>query len=199
MKIAILGGSFDPPHLGHIFIASQVKELLKLDEVWLMPAHDHPFDKQLSSVEMRFAMTKLLENRDLKVSDFEIKRNKESFTIDTLKTLEKENPDDKFYWIFGSDQLDSFQKYKDWKSLAKNHNLIFFPREWILPQFEERVKHALELQSIPSNVIVLHDKNLVLTNISSTGIRKRVKAGLSIDLFVTKEVEEYIKKNNLYL
>ncbi len=198
MKIAILGGSFDPPHLGHVFIASQVKELLKLDQVWLMPAHHHPFHKKLSPVETRFSMTKLLENSDVKVSDFEIKHNPESFTINTIKALEKEYPEDTFYWIIGSDQLESFQKYNEWKTLSNEHNLIFFPREWILPQFEQRVKEALELQTIPANVIVLHDKNLVLTNISSTGIRERIKSGLSIDLYVTKEVGEYIKKNNLY-
>lgn len=199
MKIAVLGGSFDPPHLGHVFIAQQVKELLQLDQVWLMPAHHHPFNRKLSPVEMRFAMTKLLENDSIKVSDFEIKHNPSSFTVDTLKALESQNPDDTFYWVTGSDQLEHFQKYKGWQEIISQHNLIIFPREWILPEFEERVKKALLLKTIPTNVIVLHDKNLVLTNISSTRIRERVKAGLSIDLFVTKEVGEYIKKQHLYL
>jgi nicotinate-nucleotide adenylyltransferase len=198
MKIAVLGGSFDPPHLGHLFIATQVKELLKLDQVWLMPAYHHPFQRKLSPVEIRFEMTKLLENESIRVSDFEIKYNPTSFTIDTLKALEKERPEDTFYWITGSDQLESFKNYKDWEEIVKTQNLIIFPREWILPQFEEKVKEALLLKSIPQNVIVLHNKNLVLTNISSTRIRERVKLGLSIDLYVTKAVAEYIKKNNLY-
>jgi nicotinate-nucleotide adenylyltransferase len=199
MKIAILGGSFDPPHLGHIFIARQVKELLQLDQVWLMPAHHHPFGRKQNSVETRFAMTQLLDGDEVKVSDFEIKHNPSSFTVDTLRALEKERPDDTFYWITGSDQLEFFQKYKDWQEIVTKHNLVIFPREWILPEFEERVKASLLLKTIPSNVIVLHDKNLVLTNISSTRIRERVKAGLSIDLYVTKSVAEYIKANKLYV
>lgn len=198
MKIAILGGSFDPPHLGHVMIATQVKELLNLDQVWMMPAFQHPFNKQLSPVETRYAMTKLLENESIKVSDYEIKHNRTSYTIDTLNALQKHYPNDTFYWITGSDQLQDFRKYKDWEEIVQKHNLIFFPREWILPEFEERVKEALLLKSIPRNVIVLHNKNLVLTNISSTRIRERVKAGLSIDLYVTKAVGEFIRKNKLY-
>ncbi len=203
MKIGILGGSFDPPHLGHIFIATQVKELLGLDQVWLMPLfeksqQDEVFHKQMSSVSHREAMTRLLESEFIRVSDFEIKRNKSSFTIDTLSTLQSENPNDTFYWITGSDQLPHFQKYKDWQELVSNHNFVFFPREWILPEFEERVKEALDLKTIPTNVIVLHDKNLVLTNISSTRIRERVKAGLSIELFVPEQIDAYIKTHTLY-
>ena len=198
MKIAILGGSFDPPHLGHILIASQVKELLGMDQVWLMPAYQHPFHKQLSDTTHRLTMTKLLETDAIKVSDFEIQHNKESYTIDTLHALSKLHPEDTFYWIMGSDQLQSFQKYKDWKGVIDNYHLIIFPREWILPFFKEKVMDALALQTIPENVIVLQNDDLVLTNVSSTLIRKRIKDGLSIDYLVPERVKEHIKKNKLY-
>ncbi|MBA3723997.1 MAG: nicotinate (nicotinamide) nucleotide adenylyltransferase [Candidatus Levybacteria bacterium] len=199
MKIAILGGSFDPPHLGHLFIALQVRELLQMDEVWLMPAYHHPFQRDLSDVAHRMAMTKLLQTETMKISDYEIKHNPTSYTIDTLNGLKESHPNNEFFWITGSDQLQHFQKYKQWQDIISKHNLIIFPREWMLPQLAEEVKNKLVLKTIPQNVIVLSEKNLILTNISSTKIRERVKANLSIQPFVSEQVAEYIKKEKLYI
>src|SRR5690348_1092340 len=106
MKIAILGGSFDPPHLGHLFIASQVKELVGVDEIWLMPlyqSHGGTFQKTLSSVKHRLEMTRLIESDDIKVSTFEIENNKTSYTIDTLTGISQQYPENTYYWIIGSD------------------------------------------------------------------------------------------------
>ena len=198
MKIAILGGSFDPPHLGHLFIAHQVKEHLGMDEVWLMPAYHHPFERALSDVQRRLEMTKLLEDEVIKISDFEIKQNPSSYTIDTLDALTKTYLDDTFYWITGSDQLEHFQKYKGWQEIITKHNLIIFPREWMLPQMEEKVKKALALDSIPINITVMQTKDLMLTNISSTKIRERIKAHLPIDLYLPNSVAAYIIERHLY-
>jgi len=198
MKIAILGGSFDPPHLGHLFIALQVQELLEMDEVWLMPVSHHPFNRDLSSTKTRLEMTKVLETKTIKVSDFELLHNKQSYTIDTLNGLKKLYPDNTFYWIMGSDQLENFQKYKAWKDIITKHNLIIFPREWMLPHLEEIVKEKLMLSSIPQNVIVLQSNSLILTSISSTKIRERSQKKLPIYYFLPKGVGEIIKKNNLY-
>src|SRR5438477_12504705 len=114
MKIAILGGSFDPPHLGHVLIAEQVKEFLKIDQVWLMPLYqknmqDEVFHKNLTAVSHRLGMTKLFKNHFIKVSDYEIEQNKTSYSYETLQGLQKLHPDDEFYWILGSDQLKDFQ------------------------------------------------------------------------------------------
>lgn len=203
MKIAILGGSFDPPHLGHLFIAQQVKENLSMDQIWLMPLYqkthqDKVFQKEMIEPEQRLEMTKLLENEFIKVSDFEIKHNQENYTLTTLQKLQHLHPEHTFYWITGSDQLASFQKYYKWQELVATQNLIIFPREHMLDHIEEKVKDAFNLKTIPQNVNVLHNKNLVLTNISSSKIRERVKDQLPISLFVPEAVEEYIKKNNLY-
>lgn len=203
MKIAILGGSFDPPHIGHLFISRQIKELLGVDQIWLMPlfeksSQDKVFHKKLTDVATRLSMAKLLENDFIKVSDFEIEHNQASFTIDTLRELQKRNPDDTFYWILGSDQLEDFQRYHKWQELVKNYQLIIFPREHMLWHLTDTVKNALQLQTIPENVIVLNNKNLFLTNISSTMIRERVKKGQTITGFVPPEVEDCIKKHKLY-
>lgn len=203
MHISLLGGSFDPPHLGHLLIAQQVKEQIGVDQVWLLPmygtaAHHKIFQKQLSPVADRIAMAKLLENDFIKVSDFEIKENPESITIVTLEKLAKMYPQHTFSWITGSDKLETFQKYDRWKDIVHKHNLIVFPREHMLWHLETRVKEAFQLQSIPENVIVLNDRELILTNISSTTIRDRVQKGLSIRYLVPDGIAEYIKEHHLY-
>ncbi len=203
MKIGILGGSFDPPHFGHILIAQQVLENTNLDQVWLMPtysttAHHKVFHKEMSSPEDRLVMTAFLANEKIKVSDFEITSNKKSLTISTLKTLTKENPQHIFYWITGSDKLETFHLWDDWQEIISDFHIIIFPREHMLWELKKRVKESLQLQTIPENVIVLDNKELILTNISSTIVRERVTKRLPIDFLVPSVVEEYVKKHNLY-
>lgn len=203
MNIALLGGSFDPPHLGHFLIGQQVLEKVDVDEVWLLPmydtsAHDTIFQKTLSPVTDRLAMAKYLEDSKIKVSDFEITHNKKSITIMTLELLEKKYPQHSFYWITGSDKLATFQKYDRWQEIVTNHKLIIFPREHTLWHIEERVKEGLSLTTIPENIIVLNSRDLLLTNISSSAIRERVKKELPITHLVLRDVEEYIKKHTLY-
>ena len=143
-------------------------------------------------------MARLLENEKIKVSDFEVTQNKESITIITLELLAKKYPEHEFYWITGSDKLETFKKYDRWQDIVHKHNLIIFPREHMLWNLQERVKQALDLQEIPENVIVLDNKDLVLTNVSSSSVRERVKKGLSIEYLVPTSVEEYIEEYGLY-
>lgn len=199
MKIGILGGSFNPPHLGHLLISVQVWQILKLDEIWLMPNNTHPFQKSLSPVFHRLAMTKLLENDFIKVSEYEINRNEENYTIDTMSYFTRNCPDYIFYWIGGSDQLDRFREYKEWRELVKNYNLVIFPREIVYPQIEEKVKQKMDLKVIPKNIFVLRSDDLVMSNVSSSIIRQRIRNGESIKYMVPGGVEKYIKENNLYL
>ncbi len=199
MKIAILGGSFDPPHLGHFSIALQVQEQLDMHEVWFMPAYHHPFQRNLSDAKIRLEMTKKLETNKLKVSDFEIQHNHQSFTIDTLNKLKQTYPEHTFYWITGSDQLEHFQKYKDWKDIITKHHLIIFPREWMLHHPEEIVKEKLDLDSIPENITIMQSHSLILSNISSTRLRERIQKGLPVKYFLPDGVAAIIEKNNLYV
>lgn len=198
MKIGILGGSFNPPHLGHLLISLQVRNILGLDEIWLMPCFQHPFHKTLAPVEHRLAMTKFLANDSIKVSEYEITQNKQSYTIDTLRELTQKFPEHSFYWITGSDQLESFKEYKDWQELVHKYSLVIFPREPILPRIEEKVKQDFNLKSIPKNIIVLKSEGLILTNISSTNIRQRIKNNEPISYMVPKKVEEYVREHHLY-
>lgn len=202
MKIAILGGAFDPIHIGHYLVAKQVKEQLKMDEVWLMVCYSYFPEfpeklKRITSFEERFHMASLLAERDLLVSDFEAKENKRSRTIDTLRLLKKKRPDDEFYWIIGSDALPTFHLWNEWEVLVRDHNLVIFPRDTDFKTLEKRVLESFHLKSIPKNITIV-EGNLIVSTISSTHVRGRVRDGLTIEHFVPQEVRAYIQQKGFY-
>lgn len=199
MIIAILGGSFDPPHNGHKLIAQQILKHLDIDEVWLMPVFSHPFNKSLSSTSDRLAMTKYLKNSKTKVSDLEINKKRTSFTLETLRLLAKQYVNYKFYWIIGSDQLGQFRKWKHWEDIIKDFDLIIYPRSTNNNRIEQDIKKYLKLKKIPTNIHLLSSRDVKLSNISSTTVRRAVKEKQPIHKLVPKPIEEYIKTHNLYL
>jgi nicotinate-nucleotide adenylyltransferase len=187
MNIAILGGSFDPPHRGHTTIAKRLLKLGYADQIWLVPCYRHPFDKKLSTPNQRLEMTKYLEEKSIKISDYEIKNKKTSYTIDTLKFFAKKYSKDKFAWIIGTDQIKDFMKWKSWQEIINNFKLIIVPRTG-LKSAKEELKNAISVDR----------KKFPSIRISSTLIRERIKKNKSISRFVPKKIEEYIIKNNLY-
>ena len=199
MKIAILGGAFDPPHLGHLIVAEQVREILKMNEVWLMPVYSHPFHKHLSPTKNRMAMTKIVESKYIKATDFEIKHNSTSYTIDTLRLLHKQRPDDEFFWCIGSDTLPDFHKWKEWEKLIKDFKIIVYPRGNGLKDLRKNVQKAFKLNNITLNISILDHKGVVTTNVSSTLVRERVASGRSIHYLVSDKIEKYIKDSKLYI
>lgn len=202
MKIAILGGAFDPIHIGHYLVAEQVKEQLKMDEVWLMVCYSYFPEfpdklQRITSYEERFKMATLFAGSNMIVSDFEEKFNKRSRTIDTLRLLKQHNPANEFYWIIGSDALPTFRLWNHWEELIRDHNLIIFPRDTDFETLEKRVKESFGLKKIPNNITVLKG-NLIVSTISSTHVRSRVNKKLPIEHFVSKKVIEYIEEKRMY-
>lgn len=187
MKIAILGGSFDPPHIGHYFVTRQILELRPdIDKILLIPAFKHQWKPIQASSYDRLEMLKCLENEKIEISDVEIKRPGISYTTDTVKELKKITGA-YIYWIAGSDILLEFDRWDKIDNLLSLTTFLIFPRDpYHLPK------------AIPKGFEVIKDKNLITTNTSSTIIRERVKIGKSIRYLVPKEVEEYIIKHGLY-
>jgi len=198
MKIAILGGSFDPPHVGHLLVAQQVKRLLNIDQVWLMPAYSHPFSKSLSTSVHRLAMVKLLEDDTIKASDFEIQKKGVSYTIDTLESISNRYPHHSFYWISGSDQIKDFPKWKNWQEFLRNYKIIIYARDENKETLEDTLKTTLGITTIPNSLYILASKDLPTMNISSSTIREKVKKNEPIRGLVPKKVEQYIMENKLY-
>jgi nicotinate-nucleotide adenylyltransferase len=197
MNIAILGGSFDPPHRGHIIIAKKLLKLLDLDSVWLMPCYQHPFNKNLSSPNQRLEMVKYLESDNIKVSDFEIRKKTTSYAIDTLKQLTDNFPKNKFFWIIGNDQISTFTKWKKWKEIINNFKLIVIPRinSKII---ESDIKNIINQVKFPGNIIKIDKNDFPTIYLSSTFIRKKIKENKSISNMVPKKVQKYIMQNKLY-
>jgi nicotinate-nucleotide adenylyltransferase len=196
MKIAILGGSFDPPHKGHIAIANRLLKLYKFDQIWLMPCLRHPFDKKLSSSKDRLEMTKFLENERIKISDLEINKKTTSYTIDTLECLSLKYPKHEFFWIVGTDQIKDFTKWKKWQEILDKFKTIVIPRSGF--EGEQGLKKILTLTTLPKNIILVNKTIFPPIDISSTLIRNNLKEKKSISSFVPKKIEEYIIKNKLY-
>ena len=144
-------------------------------------------------------MTKLVETEKIKASDMEIKRNDTSYTIDTLGFLTKERPSDTFYWCIGSDTLDEFHKWKDWQRLIRDHKIVVYPRGVGIVDLRSHVMKTFQLEKIPENITVLDRDDVVITNISSTLVRNRVRDNRSIKYLVTDKIEEYISELKLYL
>jgi len=198
MKIAILGGSFDPPHFGHWLVANQVKERLNLDEIWLMPCVFHPFHKIISSAKHRLKMTRFLAGKQIKISDYEIKKNKTSYTIDALNYYHKKYPKNHFFWIIGSDQIKDFKKWRNWQEIINKYSLVIFPREKNHFDLKTRFQKSTGLKVIPKSVIFLDHQDVVVSNISSTLIKTRLKMKESVLHFVPEKVAKYIKDHRLY-
>lgn len=191
MNIAILGGSFDPPHNGYVAIIKNVLGSQKARKIILMPTSIHPFGKKLTLSYHRSKMAKLLEGKNTKVSDFEIKKNSISYSIQTLKALQKQFPKDKIYWIIGTDNLKNFTKWKDWREIIEKFGIIVIPRR------NFPVTEGL-LGGESQNIIILTEKDFSPINISSSQVRKRIKEEKSIKKMVPREVEKYIIENKLY-
>jgi len=188
MHIAFLGGAFDPPHFGHLLVARQILDFSEIDEVWLMPCFSHPFDKNMSAVRHRLAMAKLCSKGKIKVSDWEIKQEKISYSINTLDRLSQKFSQHQFSFIIGSEQTVSFKKWKDWQKILKKYRVWVFPRDGFSPK----------AGTVLAGMVLVKHRLLVTSALASTKIRKRANKGLDLRYFVPEKVEAYIKKYNLY-
>jgi len=184
MKIGLLGGKFNPPHLGHILIAQQVLDFAGFDEVWFVPNYQQSFHEPVAPVEDRLAMTKLIKVPITKVSTLEIDNKLDGKTIHLLPFLPKAHS---YTFIIGSDQLATFHQWGEYKKLVKQMPFLVF------------LRYGYPSEPLYENMIVLGHKALIASNISSTKIRERIKQHLPIEIFVPKGVAEYIAEHKLYL
>ena len=121
-RIGLFGGSFDPPHDGHLHVAETALKRLALDQVWWFPTPGNPLKNPPGAYEARLAAVQILtaRNKAMRVSDIE-QRAHIRYTIDLVKLLRAHCPHAQLVWVLGSDSLENFHKWKDWKALA---NLI---------------------------------------------------------------------------
>jgi len=185
MKIAIVGGAFNPPHIGHVILAQEVLELLKLDKAFFIPTNISPHKENNSiKADQRLELIKLAisGNKNFEALDVEIKRGGISFTIDTVKELKSNYPDDDFYLIIGSDIANSFSKWKDYQLLKQEVKVVVVNRE----------KYPLKNKE---GFIVV---NITQLDTSSSQIRVKVKNNCSVRYLTGNKIAKYIQQYNLY-
>ena len=202
-RIGIMGGTFDPVHLGHLVAAETARNEFKLDQVVFIPAGDPPHKKNYSvtDAEDRFAMTVLAttHNRHFAVSRIEIERCGPSYTIDTVNQLrEKLGQDVELFFITGADAILDIIKWKHPAELLKTCKFIALTRPgYNLDELDTIIEklgfHDWETKGI-INIL-----EIPAVNISSTEVRNMVRCGHSIGYMVPDLVEDYIVKNNLYI
>ena len=199
MKTGLFGGTFDPIHLGHLIIADDVREKLGLDRVIFIPAR-HPWlkaDREITDGQHRLKMVDLAvaSNPNFQVSDAEIERPGPSYTVDTVESMRKEfGSGEELYFIAGSDAVADMPRWNDPERVMSMCRIVGVRR----PGAAEIDVEALR-PLIPAVSSCLRVVDVPQVDISSTAIRERIRAGLSIRYLVTDEVEEYIHEHQLYL
>lgn len=196
MKIGMYGGSFNPPHNGHIYLANEISRRLELDKLIIIPSNISPQKEHNGNIDPvhRINMCKAVFDSPLfEVSDCEISRGGKSFTFDTLSYLKELYPDGEFYLFMGSDMLLSFHTWYRFADILKMCTLCAIARE------DE--KNADVLRQYASSVLA--DGNVLVFDIdpievSSSQIRENLKNGKSCNGLMSEKTQKYIKENKLY-
>lgn len=211
-KIGVFGGTFSPIHFGHINSILNVKEKMELDEVKVIPAFQapgkEPIEKPSAQERLELVKLGLADYLDeVSVESYEIERGGISYSIDTIKSLKDESPEDLFYLIIGLDQFKTFDSWKDFSEIFNLANVVvtsrpgyFFPLS--VDEFPEGLKEHIDTfdgyTAMLKNGGQISFVRLDDHDMSSSDIRKRARLNQSINRYVPLEVEAYIAKNKLY-
>lgn len=188
--IALMGGSYNPVHIGHMMVADYVRQVANVDEVLMSVSPLNPLkigQTDLASDIDRMAMLQIAcaESNDITPCDIELTMPRPTFTIDTLKALSKRYPDAKISIIIGSDNWLVFDKWRASDEILSNYGVIIYPR----PGYE------LATTTLPDNVMVVEAPTV---NLSSTLLRCKLSEGLDMSVFMPAGVYNYIKREKLY-
>ncbi|MFA8451225.1 MAG: nicotinate (nicotinamide) nucleotide adenylyltransferase [Bacteroidales bacterium] len=188
-KTGLYFGSFNPIHVGHLIIANYMQQFTDLDEVWFVVSPQNPLKnkKSLLADIHRLALVRIAteDHTHLKVSDIEYKLPKPSYTIDTLTFLDEKYPDRSFKLICGGDNLESFQKWKNYEKILKYYELYVYKRPGSSCQ---------EYENHPS----VHLFDAPQMEISASFIREGLAEKKDMSFFLTPKVCSYIKEMHFY-
>lgn len=197
-KIGIMGGTFNPIHIGHLLLAERAMEEKGLDEVWVIPTGCSYMKMNVDVVsgEERYAMTKLaVADRDrIRCLDIEIKRCGYTYSYETLEQLQREYPEDEFYFIFGADCLFTIEKWKYPERIFRMCKVIAAVRNGSSIVEMEQKRKELE-ERFHAQITLLPFPNL---EISSTNLRERIRRGKSVRYLIPDAVIDYIEEKHFY-
>lgn len=197
-RVGIMGGTFDPVHMGHLLAAEQCREQLNLDELRFIPAFVSPFklDKRAADGKHRLEMLLLATqgNPSFRVDDRELRRGGTSFTVDTLRELKLEQPETEFVFLLGADSLAEFNKWREPGEICRIAQVVVVARGGTaLPDLNMLSRFLPESADASQHVI-----RMPQCEISSSAIRQAVIEGRSIRYQVPAAVGAYIKQHALW-
>lgn len=188
-KIGLFFGSFNPIHTGHLIIANSMAENTDLKKVWFVVSPQNPFkpSKALLHEFDRYDMVKaaIAGNYKLEVSDVELHMPKPSYTIDTLTVLSEKHPNKRFVVILGQDNLENFEKWKNYQQILDFYGLYVYPRPGVT---ESPLLRHSRVKLVPAPLL----------DISATYIRASIREGKSVRYLLPESVEEMIRIRNFY-
>ncbi|HJQ52566.1 MAG TPA: nicotinate-nucleotide adenylyltransferase [Gemmatimonadaceae bacterium] len=191
MRVGVFGGTFDPPHVGHLLLASDAREALNLDRLIFIPAGAQPFkinNPPVASAQDRLEMVRLAvaDDANYSVDDAEIERKGLSYTVDTLEQLATRYPSGKLFLLLGEDALAAFDQWREPDRIRELAALAVMRRDG---------GSTAAVKSVPDGVVEVSTRRV---DVSSTEIRARLRAGKSIKGFVPESVERFIEARGLY-
>lgn len=197
-KIGIMGGTFNPIHIGHLMIAQRAYEEYHLDQIVFLPNGNPPHKDKNNVLDAayRAEMVKLaIQYRpEFVFSDLEIEREYFSYTSDTLAHFCSMDPDAAYYFIVGADSLDYMDQWHEPQEIFSRATILAAPRGNLdQGKMEEKIQELED--KFHASISLLHLPNVA---ISSNWIRKNIQEGYSIHYYVTDEVEAYIREHHLY-
>ena len=188
MRLGIFGGTFDPPHVGHLLAAVDAVERLTLDRLVLVPAANQPLKtgRVTAPATDRLAMTRLLVDGDerFEVDPMEIERSGLSFSVDTLSAFAERHPGAERFFLVGADVLRTFDRWREPARVLELATLVVLTRD-----------DGMDEMAIPATALRLPTRRV---DVSSTEIRARVAAGRPLRGFVPDSVAGYIAAHGLY-
>lgn len=190
LKIGLYFGSYNPIHIGHLAIANYMVEYTEIDQLWFVVSPQNPFKRKGNLLDdyQRLEMVHRAIEGDtrFRASNIEFSLPKPSYTIDTLAYLTDQHASYQFKILMGSDNLESFHKWKNYETIIENYGAIVYPRPGFDPskvQFHKNIKLV---------------ENTPLMEISSSFIRNAIKDGKDIRHFLPQKSWEYLEEMNFY-
>jgi nicotinate-nucleotide adenylyltransferase len=200
VRLGLLGGSFDPPHVGHLLAASDAFDLLGLDRLVLIPAAQQPLKagRTVAPAEARLAMVRAMVDGDprFEVDEIEIRRSGLSFSVDTLQVYADRHPSAERFFCIGADTLTLLGSWREPERVVALARLTVLTREGRDASGAADVRRIVEaLGADALEPVVLPTRRI---DVSSTEIRDRVRAGKAIHGFVPDAVARYVEASGLY-
>ena len=190
MKIGIMGGTFDPVHLAHLEMGRAAKEQKKLEQVWFMPSKNPPHKRKITEESMRYRWVELAvrEKEGFLVSDFELKFSGVSYTAEMLKRLEREYPENQFFFILGGDSLFAFEHWYHPEVILAHAEILCFSRDGVSREKMDEQAEFL-MKRFGGKIEVLKMQEMA---ISSSMIREKIAKGESVKEYLPKELWQMI-------